>query len=105
MHTRLGSARVLAPSFLLCAHGCLPCPGFVVFCSQVAFCLIHTSIVGCDNVFLGFSWRVWTVATLWPVAGFLLVWWVKARDVARFQRVMRRLRIHFDTKLGMYSPR
>ena len=72
---------------------------------QICFTLIHTAIIGADNIFRGFSWIVWVVAMLWPVVGFVWVGIVKNGDIARFRLVMRRLRIHFDTKLGMYSPK
>jgi hypothetical protein len=81
--------------------------------AHVCFGLIHTAIVDAPNIFeaqthgghTAFTWRVWFVALLWPVA----VWWwmdvLKRVDVKRFETLMKRARLQFGTRLGRYSPR
>jgi hypothetical protein len=42
---------------------------------------------------------------LWPLTIILLDEIVKRADMKRSQRLRKRRRIQFDTKLGMWSPR
>jgi hypothetical protein len=73
--------------------------------TQVCYSIIHNAVVSAKPFVSGFSAGVWLLCTLWPVAALCIGDLVKRVDITRHRLLMRRLRLHFDTRLGMYSPR
>lgn len=71
----------------------------------LAFCHLCTAAAGAPSLFMGSPWDAWLAIVLFNGASLILVGTVKKHDGRLFQRLMMSLRLYFDTRLGMYSPR
>lgn len=71
----------------------------------LAFCHVCTAASGAPSFFVGSPWDAWLAIVLFNVASLALIGAVKQHDGRLFQRLMMSLRLYFDTRLGMYSPR
>ena len=70
--------------------------------------LVHSHFVtldtGADAWVSGVPPLAWALVFAFPFAAIAVDEVVKRHDKARFEFQMTRLRIHFDTRLGQYSP-
>ena len=82
------------------AAGC--CASVVL---TLLFCHACTAAVGAPSLFDGSPWDAWLAIALFNIASFALVGAVKGHDGRVYERLMMSLRLYFDTRLGMYSPR
>lgn len=82
------------------AAGC--CASVVL---TLLFCHACTAAVGAPSLFAGSPWDAWLAIALFNIASFAVVGAVKGHDGRVYERLMMSLRLYFDTRLGMYSPR
>lgn len=75
-----------------------------VLALQVLHSLAVTRSLGAEPWVLDAPAACWALVFGFPVASIAVEELVKRHDKARFEFQMKRLRIHFDTRLGQYSP-
>jgi hypothetical protein len=63
------------------------------------------SPAGGPEAYGGFDWIVWVVLVLMPLISGILGSLLNERDGKAYKRYLQFLRLEFDTRLGMHSPR
>ncbi len=51
------------------------------------------------------SWVIWAALFLFPLIGYILGIYLNDSDEKLYRRYLQFLRLEFDTRLGMHSPR
>lgn len=97
------SLSVLQANPLRCRAWVAGCA--LALCLTLAFCHASTAVAGAPSLFVGAPWDAWLAVALFNAASLALVGALKRVDSRRFERTMMSLRLSFDTRLGMYSPR
>ncbi|TMW61091.1 hypothetical protein Poli38472_014552 [Pythium oligandrum] len=78
---------------------------------QIAVSTLRAGLVGADGLSLGtfvtqvVPWHGWVVVCSWPSVSLLLDELVKKSDRHYLKRYYKFLRMQFDTRLGMWSPK
>jgi hypothetical protein len=85
-------------------RGLLPAAAAAV-ALQLVYSHALTAAVGARSLFVGQPLDVWPAIVGWLLVSAALLHGVKAADAARYEYAMISLRAHFDTRLGMWSPR
>jgi hypothetical protein len=60
---------------------------------------------GAEHTYESLSWIVWFLLAALPLLGVVWGVWLNGVDFKSYRRYMQFLRLEFDTKLGMHSPR
>ncbi|OYW91255.1 MAG: hypothetical protein B7Z23_08485, partial [Pseudomonadales bacterium 32-61-5] len=63
--------------------------------------LVNSSL----HTYIELDWFVWLIMFLLPVVGVVVGVLVNADDQHHYKRYLQFLRLEFDTRLGMHSPR
>ena len=78
---------------------------FTSLALTLLFCHLCTASAGAPSLFIGSPWDAWLAIILFNVLSLILIGTVKSLDGRLYERMMTSLRLYFDTRLGMYSPR
>ncbi len=76
--------------------------------AQLVFCAVSISSSDATTAPLATAWPTASmilVAVFWPLVAILVDEAVKRHDASRYAYYQRKLRLTFETKLGMYSPK
>lgn len=73
--------------------------------AHTLFCSCVTWVAGADHFLLRLPPALLAVVLLWPLLAAVVDEGVKRLDRAHFEKGMLRLKLRFDTKLGMHSPK
>jgi hypothetical protein len=96
---------VRAPQLLVLVAAC-PTNSLV---AQVVFCVVSIqSFPDATTASLATAWpsvSMILVAIFWPLVSVAVDEVVKRHDTSRYAYYQRKLRLTFETKLGMYSPK
>lgn len=87
-----------SPAYCICACFCLVFHGLL---------LLIRALLRVDGMklYAHLHWGVWVTLCIFPLLGILVGYIVNVFDNKHYRRYLQFLRLEFDTKLGMHSPR
>ncbi len=86
--------------FFLAALVVLGIHALVLFVRAFTRCQLN-----CSSSYTSLSWEVWVVMFGFPLVSLIVGFVYNSYDAKFFKRYLQFLRLEFDTRLGMHSPR
>ncbi|DAZ96126.1 TPA: hypothetical protein N0F65_008705 [Lagenidium giganteum] len=87
------------------------CTVTALLCAQLVMCIVRAGVTGADGKTLWHfiydivPWYFWVGVFVWPIIVVVVDEMVKAHDRRHLTRYYKFLRMQFDTRLGMWSPK